>query len=68
MNSLVLYSTDHCTLCDEALDLLLSMPELSGWSLTVIDIATDPALIERYGERQAPFVRERLTGWLDDLE
>lgn len=79
MNSLVLYSTDNCTLCDEALDLLLSMPELKGWSLTVIDVATDSELVERYGDRlpvvrvnaaelEAPFVRAELVGWLVDLE
>ncbi|MEE8243988.1 MAG: glutaredoxin family protein [Pseudomonadales bacterium] len=79
MKSLVLYSTDNCTLCDEALDLLFSMPELKGWSLTVIDVATDPRLIECYGDRlpvvrvnetelAAPFVRAQLAGWLRDLE
>jgi predicted DCC family thiol-disulfide oxidoreductase YuxK len=53
MNSrdLVLLSTDHCTLCDRALDLLLSMPELRGWQLRVVDVADDAALLERYGER-----------------
>lgn len=79
MKPLVLYSTDHCTLCDEVLDLLLSMPELSGWSLTVIDIAADAALIEQYGDRlpvirvddaefEAPFAREHLAKWLGDVE
>ncbi|MCZ6644551.1 MAG: glutaredoxin family protein [Gammaproteobacteria bacterium] len=49
--NLVLYSTDHCTLCEQALELLFSMPELQGCSLRVIDVATDPALTELYGER-----------------
>ncbi|MDH3642660.1 MAG: glutaredoxin family protein [Gammaproteobacteria bacterium] len=49
--SIVLYSTDHCTLCDRALDLLLSMPELQGRSLEVVDVAADDALLDRYGER-----------------
>ncbi len=49
--NLVLYSTDHCTLCEEALELLFSMPELQGFSLQVIDVATDPMLTELYGER-----------------
>ncbi|MCZ6617060.1 MAG: glutaredoxin family protein [Gammaproteobacteria bacterium] len=48
---LILYSTDHCTVCEQALDLLLSMPELQGFSLGVIDIALEPVLVERYGER-----------------
>jgi hypothetical protein len=47
---LILFSTDHCTLCDEALELLLSMPELAGHSVRVIDIAEDPALVDRYAE------------------
>lgn len=47
---LILFSTDHCTLCDEALELLLSMPELAGYSVRVVDIAEDPALLDRYAE------------------
>ena len=48
---LVLYSTDHCTLCDQALELLFSMPELAGQPLRVVDVATDDELLERFGER-----------------
>ena len=51
MKSLVLYSTDHCALCEEALDLLFSMPELRGLALRVVDVAEDDALLRRYGER-----------------
>ena len=47
---LVLYSTDHCTLCDQALELLFSMPELAGQAVRVVDVATDDALLSRYGE------------------
>ena len=47
----ILYSTDHCTLCEQALDLLLSMPELAGRQLDVVDVAEDDALLSRYGER-----------------
>jgi len=47
----ILYSTDHCTLCEQALDLLLSMPELAGTQLKVVDVALDDALQARYGER-----------------
>ncbi|MEM8766711.1 MAG: glutaredoxin family protein [Pseudomonadota bacterium] len=73
---LILYSTDHCTLCDEALDLLLSMPELAGRSVRVVDLATaDDELLNRYGpkvpvlslgEREllAPFDREAVLAWL----
>ncbi|MGE0623297.1 MAG: glutaredoxin family protein [Pseudomonadales bacterium] len=48
---LVLYSTDHCTLCDRALELLFSMPELVGRSVRVVDVASDDALTDRYGAR-----------------
>ena len=48
---LTLFSTDHCTLCDRALDLLLGMPELRGSALDVVDVATDAQLLERYGPR-----------------
>ncbi len=48
---ITLYSTDHCALCEQALDLLLSMPELAGRQLVVVDVALDDALSERYGRR-----------------
>lgn len=48
---MILYSTDHCTLCDRALELLFSMPELAGQPLRVVDVATDDELAERLGER-----------------
>ena len=48
---LILYSTDHCSLCDEALELIFSMPELAGHSVRVVDVALDEDLLERFGER-----------------
>lgn len=48
---MVLYSTGSCTLCEQALELLLSMPELSGLALRVVDVAAEDELLERYGER-----------------
>ena len=48
---LILYSTDHCTLCDQALELLISMPELAGQTVRVVDVATNDDLLSRYGER-----------------
>jgi len=48
---LVLYSTDGCALCEQGLDRLLSMPELSDLALRVVDVATEDALLQRYGER-----------------
>jgi len=47
--SLILYSTDGCHLCERAEALLRSMPELRGVTVDVVDIATDAALLERYG-------------------
>ena len=48
---LILYSTEHCSLCDEALELIFSMPELAGHSVRVVDVALDEDLLERFGER-----------------
>lgn len=49
--SLLMYGTSACSLCDQAFDLLMSMPELAGLTLRVVDVATDAALVERYGAR-----------------
>lgn len=48
---LLLLSTDHCALCDDAMTLLLSMPELAGMELRVVDVANDDALLTRYGQQ-----------------
>jgi glutaredoxin len=48
---LVLYSTEHCALCERAIDLLFSMPELRSVTLDVVDVADDDTLAERYGAR-----------------
>ena len=48
---LMLLSTDHCELCDEALSMLFSMPELAGLELRVVDVADDDDLLERYGDQ-----------------
>lgn len=46
----VLYITDDCVLCDEALDMLLKANVLRGIVLTTIDVAEDDALFNSYGE------------------
>ncbi len=51
VSMLTLYSTDHCTLCEQALDWLFSMPELNGRALQVVDVADDDGLLQRFGER-----------------
>jgi hypothetical protein len=48
---LLLYSTEPCSLCERALDLLFSMPELRALTLDVVDVAGDAGLTERYGPR-----------------
>lgn len=50
MLRLLLYTTEHCSLCERALDLLLSLPEVAGNELLVFDIANDAGLVERYGD------------------
>jgi hypothetical protein len=57
-SELILFSTDHCTFCDEALELLLSMPELAGLSVRVVDVAADDALLEGLGD-QVPVLEVR---------
>ncbi len=54
--TLTLYSTQACQLCDRALEMLRSMPELCHVKLDVIDIALDDELLSRY-ERVIPVVR-----------
>lgn len=49
--NLLLLGTEHCTLCERALELLLSMPELRGCTLDVVDVADDAELADRYGPR-----------------
>jgi len=56
MNSIVLYSTLDCHLCEQALALI--EPMLSAdLVLTVVDISDSDALIERYGVRIPVIVR-----------
>ena len=48
---LILYGTEGCQLCDEALALVLAEPQLVGWALDSIDIAFDEQLLATYAER-----------------
>lgn len=47
---LVVYVTDACSLCDQALDMIFGMSDLSGLMLETVDIATDDSLLELFGE------------------
>jgi hypothetical protein len=78
-SSIVLFSTESCTLCEAAVELLFSMPELRGRSLNVVDIADDDSLVSRYGERLPvlrigeheldwPFASEDISGILRQIE
>lgn len=48
---LELLVTASCSRCDEALDWLLSMPELAGRALVTREVMDDDLLLARYGER-----------------
>ena len=78
MLTIELFSTDHCSLCEQALDLLLGMPEIAGLELQVVDIAHNDDLLARYAESipvlraldtelAAPFGRKEVLSWLDAL-
>jgi len=79
MAQVVLYTTEHCRLCDEALELLIGLPEAAGVQLEVVDIYGDDALVARYGEAipvlrsndrelTAPFDRAAVVRWLQCLD
>lgn len=66
--TLYLYTTDHCHLCEQAMALLLSdpavVPMLAGRRLVTLDVALDDALLARFGE-QVPVLAEgeRTLAW-----
>lgn len=43
--------TDSCSRCDDALDYLLSMPELRGVTLETREVLADECLYDRYAAR-----------------
>ena len=47
---LILYVTDHCELCDRALDMIISSPMIGGNMLTTVDISLSDRLFAQYGE------------------
>lgn len=46
---ITVYVTDSCTLCDEAIDMILRSNHLKGNTLQTVDVVTDEDLLERYG-------------------
>ncbi len=65
MNELIFLTTQDCTLCDQALDLVLRHPLLAGMQLRVIDVMSDDELLTRYGQ-DIPLMTVRVGGQLVD--
>ena len=77
IREIVLYTTEHCSLCDVAMDLLLSLPEIKGCALRTLDIASSDRLMAEFAQRipvvaignaqlDAPFDAEKLRDWLQN--
>ena len=58
MNNLLLYTTSHCHLCEQAQQIIY---HAFGEVVREIDIITDDALLERYGIR-IPVLHEQTSG------
>ena len=76
---LELLLTEHCTLCEQALDVLLGHRELAGVRLQTVDVAGDDNLLEAYGEHIPvlrcgdatlfwPFDAAAVSRWLNALD
>ena len=46
-----LYTTASCTLCEQALALVLGIEELAGSAVDCVDVIEDAELLARYGDR-----------------
>jgi glutaredoxin len=55
MPTVTIYGKPGCHLCEDALDALLDVRATHPFEIVEVNIARDPALIERYGE-QIPVV------------
>lgn len=49
MHKIVLYTRVHCHLCEVVKETLDEVRKTDPFELEVIDIDTDPALVEKYG-------------------
>ncbi|MFE8072044.1 glutaredoxin family protein [Marinobacteraceae bacterium S3BR75-40.1] len=58
---LVFYTTEQCTLCEEAEQLLMQVPLEEPIPVDAIDIAQEAGLVDKYGER-IPVLRRTDTG------
>ena len=66
---ITLYITDACTLCDEAIDMILDADALKGHALQTVDVIVDQELMDRFGEI-LPVVQvgHRNKAWPFDIE
>lgn len=78
-NTIEFLTTQGCSLCDQALDLLISMPEMAGLTLVTIDIADSNELLDLFAEQIPvlrrgqqlicwPFDHQTVSAWLSQLE
>jgi glutaredoxin len=71
MQTLILYTTEGCHLCEFAEQMLVELRASKEYQLESIDISTDEALVEVYGIR-IPVVKNKQTdkeiGWPFQLE
>ena len=58
MAHLVFLTRQHCLLCHEAQPWVESQAQRRGHTLAVVDVDTDPALGERFGERVPVVLRD----------
>lgn len=63
-NTVILYTTAGCHLCDQAKEMILPQLSAGGWQLQEVEIAESDALIDCYGIR-IPVVAtgEQELGW-----
>lgn len=50
-NTLILYTTSGCHLCEQAKDIIWPLIGSTQWQLLEVDIAETDELVERYGLR-----------------
>jgi hypothetical protein len=51
MQHVLLYTTLGCHLCDDALAIAQPILAKNGWSLSLVEIADSPELVDKYGIR-----------------
>lgn len=68
---LILYSTSHCHLCEQALEILNQFSQTHAFQYQIIEIADDEILLNRYGNK-IPVVKNTVThqeiSWPFDMQ